>query len=113
MFGRPRPIRARFASRVCQLNSGKTPVLMNEFHDPRERFCVPVAPDAEVLRTDAGLGQHRRRFAKNNRRASHRTAAQMHKVPVVREAILTRVLAHRRNRNSVPERYRANFERFE
>ena len=97
----PRPPRARLASGVRELHAGDAALRMDEARDPRERLDVRVAPDAEILRTDPPLGQDRRRLGDHQPRAAHRAAAKVDEVPVVREPIHRRVLAHRRHEHAI------------
>ena len=58
----PGAIGARLASRVRQLHARDTTLLVDEADDARQEVDVIVFPDAQVLRTDAALGRHRRRL---------------------------------------------------
>ncbi|MCY1459285.1 hypothetical protein D9M71_767500 [compost metagenome] len=60
-----------------------------------------VAPQAQVLGSDASVGADGRRFAENQAGPPDGAAAQMNEVPVIGQAIDTGVLAHGRNSDSV------------
>ena len=90
----PRPVRAGFSSRMRQLHSGDAALLMNEADNSLQWFDMIVAPDAEILRTDAGLGQNGGRFGKNQASSTNCAAAQVHEMPVVRKSVVARILAH-------------------
>ena len=54
---------------------------------------------------------NRRRFGEHQRRAADRAAAEVHQVPVVGEAILARILAHRRDDDAIAQLDAAQAER--
>ncbi len=68
-----------------------------------EHRDVIVRPDAQIPRADATLGEHGGRFGHHHGRSAHRAAAQVHQVPIIREAVDARILAHRRHANAIPE----------
>ncbi len=70
-----------------------------------------VLPDAMILRRDAAARLHGRRFHDYQRCATHGAASEMDQMPVVCEAVLARVLAHRRDCNAIAESDAANRER--
>ena len=72
-----------------------------------------VFPDAEVLRTDAPFWQDRRRFGQHESRTTDSASSKMHKMPVIRITIDTRVLTHGRDKDAVGEFDIANRERIE
>jgi len=74
---------------------------MDEIRDPLQAGNVLVFPNTEVLRRDAGIGQHRGCFGEHESRAPDRPAAQMDQVPIIAKAVLARILAHGRNKDPV------------
>ena len=56
-------------------------------------------------------GSDRRRLGEDEAGAADRAAAEMHQVPVVREAVLARILAHRRDDDAVAKLDSAQAER--
>ena len=109
----PRPPRARLASGVRELHARDAALRMDEMRDPRELLDVRVAPDAEILRTDPPFGQDRRRLGDHQAGAAHRAAAEVNEVPIVRETIHRRVLAHRRHEHAIGEGDVPDAERIE
>ncbi len=96
-----------------QLHAWHRALLFDEAKDAREHGNVIVLPYAQILRADASFGKHGARFGHHHCRSSHRAAAQVNEVPVVREAVDARILTHRRHANAIPEMHLANFERCE
>jgi hypothetical protein len=86
---------------VRQLHTGDAALRVDEANDAREHVDVFVAPDAEIVRADAAFWQDRRRFGQHEPGAADRTAAEVDEVPVGREPIAARVLAHRRYEHAV------------
>ena len=66
----PWPVGTCFASSMRQLHACNAPLLMNETHDPGQRFDVIVSPDPKVLRTDTAFGEHSRRLGKHKSSAA-------------------------------------------
>ena len=93
---------AGLAPGMGQLDAGQRALGRNERGDTPQRLDVRIAPDAQVMGTDAPLGQHRRGFEDHQAGAADGPAAQMHQVPVGGQAILGgRVLAHGRHHDPV------------
>src|SRR5579872_5796578 len=111
MLRGPRLVRACLAPRMRKLNSREASLLVNETYNSCQGFRVSVAPNPQILRADACLGRHRSCFAKHNRRSAHRAASKVNEVPVIRQSVRARILAHRRNRNAVPQRHPSNCQR--
>src|SRR5262245_46609433 len=99
----PWPTRARLATGVRELHPRSAALRMNKAHDVLEFGDVIVAPNAEVMRTDAALGQDRGRFCQHESCATHGTAAEMHKAPVVSQSVSARVLTHWRDKDAIGE----------
>ena len=110
MVALPWAVGAGFAACMRQLHSGDAALLMDEADNPRQRLDVIVAPDAEILRTDPGLGQNRRCFRKHQSSSANGAAAQMHEMPIVRESVVARILAHGRDEHAVRKLYVSNCE---
>ena len=62
-----------------------------------------VFPDAVVLGRNAAARFHCRRFHGHQPGAADCAAAEVYQMPVVGDAVLARILAHRRDRDAVPE----------
>jgi hypothetical protein len=86
---------------VRKLHTGNTALLVDKSYDSGQWLDLIVTPYTEVLRTDPPLREDGCSLRKHQSRAAHRTASQMNEVPVVREPINARVLAHRRNEHAV------------
>src|SRR5262249_43541133 len=69
--------------------------------------------NTEVLWTDAPFRQDRRRFGQHESRTTDSATSKMHKMPVIRITIDTRVLTHRRDKDAVGKFDIANRERIE
>src|SRR5688500_7137795 len=100
----PRPARAGLAARVRELHACAPALRVHEIHNALEEWDVPVIPDAKILGTDAAGWLDGGRLRHHQAGATGREAAEVHEVPVVGEAILTRVLAHWRNGDTVSQR---------
>src|SRR4051812_14384979 len=85
----------------------------DETKDAREHLDLLVFPKPKILRTDATFRHDRGRFRHDHRRAADRTRAEMDEMPVVREAVLARILTHRRDTNAIPQLHIAELERRE
>ena len=70
-------------------------------------------PDAQISWGDAPFCQYSRRFGHHHRRSAHCAAAQVHQMPIVRESVDARVLAHRRHADAIPKCHFTNLERSE
>ena len=64
------PMPACFAAGMGQLHSSHAPLFMNETDDSTQHFDVLVGPNAEVLRTDAPLGENGRCLGQNQSRTA-------------------------------------------
>src|SRR5438132_6892009 len=84
-----------------QLHSSDAPLFMNEPDDSTQHLDVPVVPDAEIVRTDPSLRQNRRRLGKYQSGATNRSTSKMNQMPVVSVSVLTRILAHRRDKHPI------------
>jgi hypothetical protein len=87
---------------------GDRALLPDESRDARQHFDVRILPDAEIGGRDAAARLDGRGFRNHQSRAAYRAAAQMHQVPIVGEAVVARILAHRRDGDAVAESDAAN-----
>ncbi|MCY1184246.1 hypothetical protein D9M73_249250 [compost metagenome] len=101
MFAQPGPIGAGLASGMRELHAGDRALGLDEASDPPQRLDMLVAPDTQVLVGDPPLRAHRRSFDYHQPGAPHRPASRMDQVPVVGHSVFRRVLAHRRDSDSV------------
>ena len=102
--------RARLASRVRELHAWNGALRRDEAEDAREHLDVRVLPDSEVVRTDPAVGEYGSRLGQHGPCAANRPAAEVDEMPVAREPVDARVLAHRRDDNAVAERDAAQRE---
>jgi hypothetical protein len=96
-----------------KLNSRNGTLRFDELRRTRERLNVRIFPNSQIYRTDASIGCDRGSFGKNQRRAANCARTEMDKMPVRRESIDARILAHRRNDNAIAKCDFANRERRE
>ncbi len=102
---------ARFAAGMGQLHSSYAALFMNETDDSTQHLDVLVAPDAEILGTDASLGKNGGCLSQDQSGATHRAAPEMNEMPVVRESVAARILTHRRDEHPISKFYFSNRER--
>ena len=76
-----------------------------------QSVALPIVPDAEAVRGDPGFGRHMRRFSKDNARAADRAAAEVDAMPIIRHAVGSGVLAHRRHHDAIAYFDRSHNER--
>lgn len=107
----PRTAHRRLAPRVRQLNRRHGPLLLDEARDPGQSLDVRVVPDAQVVRRNASFRQHRGGLQDDQSYAARGAAAVVNDVPVIREAVHRRVLAHRRHADAVAQRYAPQLQR--
>src|SRR5439155_24558739 len=100
----PRRSWAALAAGVRELHAGAGALGMNEPDDPFDRLGVSIAPDPEIVGTDPSLGRHRGGFSEDERGAADGAAPEVDEMPVVREAVDARVLAHRRDDDPIRKR---------
>ena len=104
---------AGFAPRMRELYAGDRAVRVYERDDLAKLRDVLVTIDAEVERRDAALRDDGRGLGDDETRAADGTASEMHQMPIVREAVDTRIFAHRRDGDAVAERDAAKGVRVE
>jgi hypothetical protein len=88
---------------VRELNAGARTLRMHEARDPLERLEMLFAPSAKILRRNAALRCDRSGLGKHQRRAANRSSGEMREMPIVREAVDRRMLAHWRDADAVSE----------
>src|SRR4029079_17166315 len=91
----PRPRGTSFASGVRELHARSASLTVKEANDALQHFDMRILIDAQVVWTDPPLGSYGSGFGNDQRRPSHGSRAEVHQVPVGREAVGARVLAHR------------------
>ena len=106
----PRQRGGRLAARVRDLDARHRAVFFDESRDAGERLDVFVRPQAEAARRDAAFRRDRRGLDHDESRAADRARAEMDIMPVVRHAVLRRILAHGRNADAVAQRHRTDGE---
>ena len=106
----PGRLRAGLAPGVAQLDAGDRPLSVDEPRDTGQGLDVLVAPDSQVSRGDPAVAGDGRGLGHDQRRPAHRPAAEMDQVPVVAQALLGTVLAHRGHDDPVAEGHAADRE---
>ena len=88
---------------VCKLNPRDGPVRPQESNNAREFFDVLVFPQTQIRRGNSSARFDSSGFRENDTRAAHSARCQVNRMPVIRETVFARILAHGRNPDSVPE----------
>ena len=86
---------------------------MHEIDDALPRGLVRVLVDAGASRRNSRVLRDVGHFGEHQAGAADGARAVMHEVPVVRQSVLRRVLAHRRHDDAVLQRQAAQAERLE
>ncbi len=100
----PRTGCRRLAACVRQLNTGDGALPANEGGDSAQHVDLLVLPQTQILRADAPARFHRCGLGEHNAGAADGAAAQVHEMPIAGEAVLARVLTHRRDDDTVLQR---------
>lgn len=100
-FAFPGTALAGLASRMGELDRRVCALSVEEVDDARKHGDVPVFPDAEVIGRNSALGQNCGGLGEDQARASDGSAAEMHQVPVIGEAVDARILAHGRDGDAI------------
>jgi hypothetical protein len=87
LLAQPGAIGAGLASGVGQLDAGHGALSGDEAGDALQRGDLFVVPQAKVFGGNAAIGGDRDGFADHQARATDSTAAQVHQVPVVGQAV--------------------------
>jgi hypothetical protein len=92
---------------VRDLNAGHSAVGCDKPRHTSERLDMRIRPDAQILWRDTPTRLDGGGFGDDQSGAAYCPRAQMDQVPVVRQAILGAVLAHRRDADPVTQRHAA------
>ncbi len=88
---------------MAQLNARDGALSLKKTGDTAKRRCLCVVPKAKVAMRAAALFSNGGRLGKDQPGAAHGEPAQMHQMPVIRDAVPGAILAHRRYRDAVAE----------
>src|SRR5205814_9096543 len=81
---------------------------MNETDDSAQHLDVLIAPDSEILGTDASLGKNSGCLGQHQSGATDRATPEMNEMPVVRESLAARILTHQRDEHPIGKRQISN-----
>ena len=95
------------------LNAGHGALVLDEACDAGERLDMRIAPDPHIAGRDATVAGDGGRLDHDKTRAARCAAAEMHEMPVIGEAVLRGILAHRRHGDPIAQRHLAQSERAE
>ena len=98
----PRHRGARFPPRMSELNPRDGALLGNEPHNGGPTLGLRVQPDSAVTGCDSASRLHSAGLRHHEPRASDRTASEVDQMPGGGMSLARRVLAHRRDDDSVP-----------
>jgi hypothetical protein len=93
---------------MSYLDAGNTALGVYELRYARERFDMGFAPNAQILRTDAGFRQDSRRFRDNQSGSADGAASEVNEMPIRRQPVFARVLAHGRDGDTVRQAHVAD-----
>jgi hypothetical protein len=96
---------------MAELDGGDGALLGDERRDRRERVALRVVPKAEAMRRDAPARLDMRDLGADDAGAADRARAEMLQMPDIRHALDGRILAHRREHDSVARSHRAQRQR--
>ena len=96
---------------LAELDAGETAMLLQECRDAPQGRDLLVVPEAEIAGRDASVALDRGGFDDHRSGAAERELAQVHEMPVIGQALDSRVLAHRRNDHAVRKDELAQLER--
>src|SRR5579872_7418352 len=102
---------AALASGVRELNGRHSALCLDERGDARKLIALSVVPQTETMPRDPPPRLDMGRLDANDPGAANRARSQMYKVPVIRDAVDGRVLAHRRHHDPVAHVDRAQRNR--
>lgn len=86
---------------MSKLDAGRRALGMNEGHNPGESIDLGILPEAQILGRDSAFWKNGRRLSKHETCTAYGTSGKMHKMPIVREAVDSGVLAHRRHSDAI------------
>ncbi len=98
---------------MCELDRHRAALFTGKTHDARQRFDLPVVPQAEIVGADAPFGRDGGSLADDQAGAADGARAVVHEMPVVGQAVGRGVLAHGGNADAVAQCDVAQDERFE
>jgi hypothetical protein len=96
-----------------ELDPGHRALGAHEVGDALQLWDLLVAPQARAAMGDPAVGLHRRGLDEHDPGAADGELAVMHEVPVVGEAVLRRVQAHRRDHHAIARAHAPNLDRRE
>lgn len=99
----PRALHARLASCVCKLYCRHGAELSQEIGDALEWRNLTVVPQAEVAVRNPATFVHGSCLGEHQTCAAHRKFSKVHKMEIAGQPVAGRVLAHRRNRQTVAQ----------
>ena len=94
---------AGLAASMCELNAGNCTVMLQEASDTSKRLNMLVQIDAAVGGADPAFRRNGSGFDHHQPSAAYGTGAEMDEMPIVREAIVRRILTHRRDSDAVSQ----------
>ena len=100
----PGEVGAGFAAGMGDLDAGHAAGGLDRGDGGAEGIGLGVVPEAEAARGDAAFGGDARRLDDQQAGAAAREGGEVNLVPVIQDAVLGHVLAHRRDRDAVAER---------
>ncbi len=100
----PGEVGAGFAAGMGDLDAGHAAGRLDRGDGGAEGLGLGIVPEAEAARGDAPFRRDARRLDDQQAGAAARQGGEMHLVPVVQNAVLGGVLAHRRDRDAVAQR---------
>src|SRR6476620_11282602 len=107
----PRHIAARFASGVSELDAGSRSLCFQKPRNARQRFDVLVFPDSHVTWRNASIGGDRGSLDDHQTNSAHGPTPEVDQVKIIGEAVVSRIHAHWRHRDSVAENKTPNCHR--
>lgn len=97
----PRPLHARLAAGVSELDAGGRAALMQQVDDARKARHEGIVPQAEIANRAAAAALDLGRLDHHQAGATGGVAAGIHDVPVGGAALVRRILVHRRHHHAV------------
>ena len=97
----PRSIGRSLAAGMTNLNTGDRAVLLDLMDNAFECLRLRIVPKPKVRPTDAAFGCDRGSFDNDQSRATTRQGGIVNPMPIVYNAILSHILTHGRNDNTI------------
>lgn len=95
---------------MCDLDRRNASLSSDEMCDMGQCRDVPVAPDPEVLGSDAAFRRHCGGFGKHYTRTADGAAGEVYEMPIIGEPVGTGILAHRGDGDTIRQRNAADGE---